>query len=71
MKQMNKKIQTVFSKSSNNTLTLQNSLISTENNDIWGDRMCKKGEDEFRIVLKQIGGLGVDVGNPKEIELKE
>ena len=70
-KQQKPKIQTVFSTTENNKFILKNSIRSNSDNEIWGDPIGMKNNDEFRIVIKQIGGMGIDAGNPKELELKE
>ena len=63
--------QTVFSSTYNGNLTLHNNFQLQHDNDTWGDGICGKQEDEFRLVMKQIGGMGVTVCNAKELELKE
>ena len=64
-------IQTVFSSNANGNITLHNNFQLQHDNETWGGTICDKSDDEFRLVLKQIGGMGVSAGNAKELELKE
>ena len=63
--------QYVFSASDNGNVILTNNLRKYNEDDTWGDPVCQKEDYVFRIILKQIGGLGVTAGNAKEKELKE
>ena len=62
--------QMVFSRTTDGSTTITKSLHTDDETEPWGDSLIVKDDSTIRIVSKQIGGLGITVGNSKERELK-